>query len=99
MDFIEYLKAIFFNIPHTFDEFISNPLIVVYYLLLLIFLFTGRFKLFIKFIITTLIFFLGFYYSIVNPIGGHSIVNIVIFSGALLIVLIILLLNFLVKGR
>lgn len=99
MDFIEYLKNIFFNIPKSFDEFLTNPYVSLYYLFLFVLLITGKFKLFFKTIIVTLIFFLGLFYSLVNPIGGNNIVNIVIFSVTLLIVLIIFLLNFITKGN
>lgn len=99
MDFIDYLKNVFFNIPTNFDDFIASPYVTLYYIFLLILLLTGKIRLFLKTIFLTFLFFLGFYYSMINPIGGNNILNIVIFSSTLLIVLIILLLSFITKGN
>ncbi len=99
MEFIEYIKGIFFYIPKNVDDFIAKPYSAIYYGFLLFLLFTGRIALLFKTIIITIIFFAGFYYSVINPVGGNNIINIIIFASSALLVLIILLLNFILKGK
>jgi|GEM_PF-4335424 len=97
MDFFNFFRNIFFNFPTNMDMFLENPYPVLVIVFAISLILKGKIGFLVYFLISLIIFMVGLFYGIINPVSS-DIVGIVIFAFCSLVAIGLVLFKILVKN-